>query len=73
MEKNDLCIRLGQNVRLLRQAKAISQEELGILSGLHRTYIGHVERGERNVSLKTIVQLARALEVSPSELLKGVE
>jgi len=54
----------------LRAAKAVSQEALADLAGLHRTYLGSVERGERNVSIDNIERLADALGVTVSELLK---
>ena len=65
--------KFGEYVRKLRKAKGISQEELAELAGLHRNYIGGIERGERNVALLNIVRLAKALGVSPSELLKGID
>lgn len=60
---------LAENVRGYRHARKLSQEELAELCGLHRTYIGSVERGERNVTLSTLETLADALEVSVIELL----
>lgn len=65
--------KLGQKIRERRLAIGISQEELASAAGLHRTYIGSIERGERNVSLQNIVAVARALSVSPSALLEGIE
>lgn len=58
----------GNTVRALRLARNLSQEELADLCELHRTYVGGIERGERNVSLKNILVLAKALRVSPQEL-----
>ena len=60
---------LAENVRSYRKAHKLSQEELADLCELHRTYIGSVEREERNVSLSTLEVLARALGVSVPELL----
>ena len=64
--------RFGENVRWHRTNKGLSQEALADLSGLHRTYIGGIERGERNISLVNIVRLANALEVEIIKLLDGV-
>ncbi len=60
---------VANNLRLLRRSKGLSQEDLAELSGLHRTYVGSVERAERNISIDNIEKLARALGVKPSELL----
>ena len=60
---------LATNVRGFRHAKKLSQEELAELCGLHRTYIGSVERGERNATLSTLETLATALGISVIELL----
>lgn len=59
---------LGLRVRLLRVARGWSQEVLAELAGLHRNYVGHVERGEVNVGLENLMRLAVALEVSVGEL-----
>jgi transcriptional regulator with XRE-family HTH domain len=61
----------AKNLRKLRLEKGLSQEELADLAGLHRTYIGSVERGERNISIDNIERLAKALECQVVELLKG--
>lgn len=58
----------GDEVRAQRKAQGLSQERLADLAGMHRTYIGSVERGERNVSLDSIYALANALRVHVSEL-----
>ena len=63
---------LGARIRSLREARKWSQEQLAVRCGLHRTYVGGVERGERNISLDNIVRIATSMGVSASELLKGV-
>lgn len=60
---------LAENLRLFRKTRGYSQEELADRCDLHRTYIGSVERRERNVSLSTLEVLAKALEVGVPELL----
>ena len=62
---------LAKNVRLIRTNLGLSQEGLADQAGLHRTYIGSVERAEINVSIDNIEKLAAALKVSPSELFKS--
>jgi transcriptional regulator with XRE-family HTH domain len=63
----------GEQVRKLRKARGLSQEELAELAQRHRNYIGGIERGDRNVAFLNIVRLAKALGVSLSELLEGIE
>jgi transcriptional regulator with XRE-family HTH domain len=55
--------KFGARVRMLRTKKGLSQEAFADLCGLHRTYIGAIERGERNISLENIEKIARALGV----------
>jgi transcriptional regulator with XRE-family HTH domain len=69
LSKNSRLI-LGATVRDLRVALGYSQELLAEKADLHRTYVGSIERGERNVSLDNIVRIARALKVKPSQLLE---
>lgn len=61
--------RLARNMRAMRAAKAMSQEELAHLANLHRTYVGSIERRERNVSLDNVEKLAVALGVDVLDLL----
>jgi transcriptional regulator with XRE-family HTH domain len=60
---------LGRALRELRTERGMSQEDLADAAGLHRTYVGGVERGERNVAFLNIVKLAGALHVTPTELM----
>jgi transcriptional regulator with XRE-family HTH domain len=60
---------VAKNVRLIRNNRGWSQEELAEKAELHRTYIGSIERAERNVSIDNIEKLARALQVKPQQLL----
>jgi transcriptional regulator with XRE-family HTH domain len=62
----------GQRVLELRKARGWSQETLEQHSGLHWTYIGQVERGERNLTLLSIQKIAKGLKVDMAELLKGL-
>ena len=61
---------LARNLRRLRAEQDLSQEALADLASLHRTYVGSVERSERNISIDNIEKLASALRVSLSELLE---
>jgi transcriptional regulator with XRE-family HTH domain len=62
----------GRRVRARRQKLGITLEELAEAAGLHWTYIGSVERGERNISLRNIVRLAHSLGVGPEVLMRGL-
>ena len=66
---SDIQKKFGDKIRELRKQKGFSQEKLAFKSGLHRTYISDIERGSRNVSLKNIEKIAKALSVSPKSLL----
>jgi transcriptional regulator with XRE-family HTH domain len=65
-------LQFGRRVRLLRYSLRISQEELAERADVHRTFIGAVERGETNISLRNIVKIARALNVPAAKLLENV-
>jgi transcriptional regulator with XRE-family HTH domain len=71
--EGDLQRVLGANIRLIRQERGLSQETFADLLGLHRTYIGGLERGERNVSLRSLERYAHSLRVDPLQLLTPVE
>jgi len=65
-----LRLTLARNLRRLRAERGISQETLADLAGLHRTYVGSIERSERNVSVDNIAKLAAAFGIAPSKLLE---
>lgn len=67
-ERENIRKQFGARVREIRLSKNMSQESLGHEAGLDRTYIGGVERGERNISLINIARIAHALQVSPKDL-----
>jgi transcriptional regulator with XRE-family HTH domain len=69
---DSLALRFGARVRVLRLKRGLSQEALAEEAGIHRTYIGGIERGLRNPALKNINALARALRVTLSELFEDV-
>lgn len=60
---------LGDKIKKIRQKRKMSQEELAFESGLHRTYISDIERGTRNVSIRNIEKIAKALNVSLKEIM----
>jgi transcriptional regulator with XRE-family HTH domain len=60
---------MGRNLRAHREAQGISQEAFGTVLGFHRTYVGGLERGERNLTLKNVERIAAILDVAPLELL----
>lgn len=67
----DITVRFGRNLRAYRIQRQLSQEDLGEIAGLHRTYISGLERGTRNPSIRIVAQLATALEIEPGDLLRG--
>lgn len=73
MSHDDELLSFGLAVRAFREAKKISQEELAATADLHRTYIGSIERGERNLGLKNIFRIARALGCEPSQLVASTD
>lgn len=70
-DKNIL-IQLGGRIRDVRKGLGISQEELAHLSGMHRTYVSSVERGERNISVLNLLSLAGVLGVDAGDLVTGL-
>jgi transcriptional regulator with XRE-family HTH domain len=70
MQTDNFLVKFGDNIRSLRLKQNMSQEELAAKAGVHRTYIGMIERGEKNATLDSIRKLAEALGLEPHELLK---
>lgn len=71
--KEKILIDFGNLVRAQRVKKGLSQEKLAEKAGLHRTYIGMVERGEKNITLVNIHKIAQALDISVAELSRGLK
>ncbi len=65
----DILTILGENVRTERVRQGLSQEELADKAGFHRTYIGMIERAERNITLRNLERLARALDVNITDVI----
>ncbi|WP_417881657.1 helix-turn-helix domain-containing protein [Xanthomarina gelatinilytica] len=66
--KQNILIKFGERVREIRKEKGLSQEELAHKADLHRTYIGMIERAEKNITLINIEKIANALEVNINDL-----
>lgn len=69
MFMSELTIQFGQLVRKYRKERNMSQEQLALLCNMDRSYLGRIERGEVNLTLEKIYELASALEIMPNELL----
>ncbi len=65
----EIQVRLGRNVRRLREARGWSQEDYADRAGIHRTYVSDIERGKRNPTVTVVEKLAKPLEVSAGSLL----
>jgi transcriptional regulator with XRE-family HTH domain len=72
MVNQDL-VAFGQHLKQLRQEKGLSQEQLGLIAELDRTYISGIERGVRNVSLANIFRIAKALDLTAAALFESEE
>lgn len=70
--KNELLIKFGNRVKKIRKDNKFSQEELAYKANLHRTYIGMIERAEKNITLININKIANALNVSINELMESI-
>ena len=71
MTKDERIIAFGKRVREVRKAKGISQEKLAELANIDRSYMGNIERGEKNVTLKKVYEICDALKVDISELVSS--
>jgi transcriptional regulator with XRE-family HTH domain len=67
--EGDLQRMVGRNLRAYREAKGLSQESFAYVLGFHRTYMGGLERGERNLTLKSLERIAERIDVDPITLL----
>jgi len=72
MKKREILIKFGKKVREERKKLGYSQEVLAEKAGVHRTYIGMIERGEKNITLANIQKVSKALKVKISELTKSL-
>ena len=66
---SDINERVGLNIRKIREDRGLSQEKLAALADLHRAYVGQIERGEKNIGLKNLEKIAKALGVNIKDLL----
>ena len=69
ISKQSILIKFGERVREIRKEKGLSQEELAHKADLHRTYIGMIERAEKNITLLNIEKIANALEIGINEIM----
>ncbi len=65
----EINVALGEKIKKLREQKGLSQERFAEIIGIHRTYVGCIERGEKNITLVTAKKISNALDISLSELL----
>jgi transcriptional regulator with XRE-family HTH domain len=69
MRNDNIIERIGLNITILRERKGLTQEQLAELAGLHRAYIGQIERGEKNIGLRNLEKIAKGLNVPVKTLL----
>lgn len=70
--KQNILKKFGERIREIRKEKGLSQEELAHKADLHRTYIGMIERAEKNITLVNIEKIANALEISIKDIFNGI-
>ena len=71
-KKDQALVKLGKNLRKAREARGWSQEDLAFRCGVHRTYVGSVERGEYNVTILTLRKFTKALGIKLTDAIKGI-
>jgi transcriptional regulator with XRE-family HTH domain len=71
-KKASTLVRLGENLRKVREERGWSQEELAFKAGVHRTYVGAVERGEYNVTIFTLRRFTKALDITVQDAIRGI-
>ena len=72
-DKNPKLVIIGNNIRRIRERLGLSQEDLALLVGLHRTFMGNVERGENNISILNLISITSILKVSIADILSGID
>jgi transcriptional regulator with XRE-family HTH domain len=72
-KKHPILVELGKNIVAIRKKLGLSQEALALEAGLDRTYVGGIERGERNVAVLNLYRIAKTLNIKPARLFRGIE
>jgi transcriptional regulator with XRE-family HTH domain len=73
LSEKDLLVKLGLKIKELREDAGLTQEELAFISNLHRTYIGMIERAEKNITVATLFKISNALGVSIKEIMRDFD
>ncbi len=68
----EISVKLGKKIRKMRESKGYSQEKFAELVGVHRTYMGSIERGEKNITIVTARKISDALNIDLTDLIKGI-
>jgi transcriptional regulator with XRE-family HTH domain len=68
MADDDIVKKIGLNITIIRERRGLTQEKLAELAGLHRAYIGKIERGEKNIGLRNLEKIAKALDMQICDL-----
>ncbi len=72
-KKDKTLVRLGANLREARENRGLSQEDLASIADVHRTYVGGIERGEYNITIRTLLKFTTALGISLNDATRGLE